>query len=354
MEHIVLNTPSGTKSDIFCGSGAFESIIPAALKERNSFLLTDSNVYSIYNELIERTFAGVPKYVMPAGEANKNSATLMKILESMIGAGLHRSSCLFALGGGVIGDIGGLAAALYMRGIHCVQIPTTLLAQVDSSVGGKTAVDFGMVKNVIGAFYQPEKVVADPMFLNTLPQREIVCGLGEIVKHGALNAALFDKLYKNKENLRSLEFIASVVAENIAHKAHVVSVDEKETGIRKSLNMGHTTGHAIELYFGNMSHGACVLTGMYIETILAERKGVCKKEYADKLKELIVAALGGAPSLKGVGGAAYLAKMDKKNPDGATIVITAPKDKGEYAFISVPYDEYAAFLNEISGGKVNA
>jgi len=348
MERILLNTPSGTKSDIYCGEGAFKSVIPAALKGQANFLLTDSNVYSIYKDLIEDVFAGVPKYVMPAGEQNKNSASLMKILESMIGAGLHRSSCLFALGGGVIGDIGGLAAALYMRGIRCVQIPTTLLAQVDSSVGGKTAVDFGMVKNVIGAFYQPEKVVADPMFLNTLPEREIICGLGEIVKHGTLNADLFDTLYLNKEKLHSLPFISSIIPANIAHKASVVEQDEKEKGLRKSLNMGHTTGHAIELYFGDMSHGACVLTGLYIETLYAVKKGVCKADYAEKIKELIYLALGNAPRLKGVGKAAYLAKMDKKNVNSNEVVITAPKAKGEYAIISVPYGEYEEFLNEIS------
>lgn len=352
MEHILLNTPSGTKSDIYCGEGAFKKIIPDALKGQANFLLTDSNVYSIYKDLIKSAFAGVPKYVMPAGEANKNYTILMSILEAMIGAGLHRSSCLFALGGGVIGDIGGLAAALYMRGIRCVQIPTTLLAQVDSSVGGKTAVDFGMVKNVIGAFYQPEKVVADPMFLNTLPEREIICGLGEIVKHGALNKKLFDKLYLNKEKLHSLQFIASVIPENIAHKANVVSIDEKEKGLRKSLNMGHTTGHAIELYFGDMSHGACVLIGLYIETLLSVKMGVCAADYAEKIKELVVIALGEPPRLKGVGGAAYLAKMDKKNENGNEIAITAPKAKGEYAILSVPYSEYQEFLNEISDKNI--
>jgi len=346
MEHINLNTAAGTHSDIYCGAGAFEEIIPPLLKNRSCFLLTDSNVYAIYRDLINRVFASVPLFVMEAGEKNKNYKSLMGILESMINAGLHRSSCLFALGGGVIGDIGGLAAALYMRGIHCVQIPTTLLAQVDSSVGGKTAVDFGMVKNVIGAFYQPETVVADPMFLNTLPEREVICGLGEIIKHGTLNADIFDKLYNNKDKLHSLEFISSIIADNIRHKAHVVEIDEKEKNLRKSLNMGHTTGHAIELFYGNMSHGACVLVGMYIEAEYAVRQGVCKREYADKIEELILLALGSLPDLKGLEKAAYLAKMDKKNTSLNEIALTVPKSKGEYAELKVPYAEYEEFLSE--------
>lgn len=344
MEHINLNTAAGTHSDIYCGKGAFKEIILPLLKGRSCFLLTDSNVYRIYKDLIGEVFSSVPLFVMEAGEKNKNYDSLMRILESMIKAGLHRSSCLFALGGGVIGDIGGLAAALYMRGIHCVQIPTTLLAQVDSSVGGKTAVDFGMVKNVIGAFYQPETVVADPMFLNTLPPREITCGLGEIVKHGALNADIFDKLYKNKEKLYSPDFIADIIPDNIRHKARVVEIDEKEKNLRKSLNMGHTTGHAIELFYGDMSHGACVLTGMYIETDYAVRKGVCDVSYAEKLKELIMLALGSLPDLRGIEKAAYLAKMDKKNVSSDEIVVTAPKAKGEYAELKIPYAEYEEFL----------
>lgn len=252
--NIKLKTPSGVESDIYCGEGCL-SAVKQKLSGHKNFVLTDSNVYSIYKDFINEVFAGVPLFVLPAGEENKNFGSLRLILDAMIDAELHRNSYLFALGGGVIGDIGGLAAALYMRGIHCVQIPTTLLSQVDSSVGGKTAVDVGKVKNVVGAFYQPELVLADPVFLKTLPEREIKCGLGEIIKHGALDKDIFDKIYENRDNLFDLKFLADIIPDNIRHKAIVVEIDEKEKNLRKSLNMGHTTGHALELFFSDASHG---------------------------------------------------------------------------------------------------
>lgn len=349
--YIKLVTPSGVVSDIYCGEGTFEKYVKEKLIGHENFLLTDSNVYRIYGELIEKTFSDMPFFVLEAGEQSKNFDGLKAILDKMIEAGLHRNSYLFALGGGVIGDIGGLAASLYMRGIHCVQIPTTLLSQVDSSVGGKTAVDVGKVKNVVGAFYQPETVIADPLFFKTLPLREIRCGLGEIVKHGGLNGLLFDRLYENKEKLFDLSFIASVVPDNIRHKANVVEIDEKEKGLRKSLNMGHTTGHAIELFYGDRSHGECVLVGLYIETLFAESKGLCDRAYTAKLKELIREVLGEIPPLKDAAKAAYLAKMDKKNTSSDRITMTVPCRRNEYRELTVPYEEYEAFLRKCGEEK---
>ncbi len=346
MQTIQLITPSGTKSEITCGEGALQRKLCELTSTRECFLLTDSNVYALYREMIEREWKGVPLFVLKAGEKSKNFDSLQNILERMIGAGLHRNACLIALGGGVIGDIGGLAASLYMRGIHCVQIPTTLLAQVDSSVGGKTAVDFGMVKNVIGAFYQPEYVIADPLFFATLPEREVRCGLGEIVKYGGLNGEIFDDLWQNKERLFDFEYLISIVGKCIAHKARVVEADEKEQGLRKSLNMGHTTGHALELFYGDKSHGEFVLIGMYLEILLAEEKGMCDREYVEKLKELIFLALGKLPDLSRMGDAAYLAKMDKKNRSGDVISMIVPTRYNEYAELNVPYAEYESFLRK--------
>lgn len=337
MKEIVLN--ASQKSVITCGEGAFEKIAPL-VKAQKSFLLTDSNVFELYGGLIRQAFGNTPCYVLPAGEENKNFARLGEILSAMGEAELLRTSCLFALGGGVVGDIGGLAAALYMRGIKCVQIPTTLLAQVDSSVGGKTAVDMGGIKNLVGAFYQPELVFADPMFFKTLPVREIKCGLGEIVKYAGLDAEIYREVVKHKDNLYDLSFLAEITYACISHKANVVRKDERETGLRKSLNMGHTTGHAYELYDKKMSHGEYVLVGMWYETEIAKRKGFCKEEYANSLQELVRAVLGKIPvldeaCLKG-------ALMDKKNEKAGVVTFVAPVSKGIFDLVKLPYEEYVA------------
>ncbi|MDE7329651.1 MAG: iron-containing alcohol dehydrogenase, partial [Clostridia bacterium] len=181
MKTLTLET-SAVKSKIHCGAGAFANCAPA-LKGRQLYIITDGNVFEIYKDLIRETFGNVPCKVIPAGEDSKNPQILLEILGGMLKEGMRRNCTVVAFGGGVVGDIAGLCASLYMRGAHLVQIPTTLLAQVDSSVGGKTAVDMGGVKNVIGTFYQPEEVIADPRFLDTLPPREINCGLGEIIKY---------------------------------------------------------------------------------------------------------------------------------------------------------------------------
>ena len=196
--------------------------LPKLTSGQKNFVVTDSNVYALYTEWFETWFSGAEIFVLEAGEENKNFQSLYSILEKMTEVGLHRSSRLFAVGGGVVGDIGGLAAALYMRGISCVQIPTTLLSQIDSSVGGKTAVDLGGVKNVVGAFYQPCEVLVDPTFLRTLPAREIKCGVGEMVKYAALNGEIFDALQNNLSRLNDLEFLTELIVACIRHKARVV------------------------------------------------------------------------------------------------------------------------------------
>lgn len=343
MEELILKTSSGVKSKIYCGEDAM-GIISSLTSGRECFLLTDSNVYRLYREYINKTFGYVPLFVLPAGEESKTFSSLEKILGAMIGFKLHRNARLFALGGGVIGDIGGLAASLYMRGIECVQIPTTLLSQVDSSVGGKTAVDYGNVKNVIGSFYQPGTVVADPFFFGTLPQREIRCGLGEIVKYAALNGDIFDTLCKNEDRLFDPEFLKGIVKDCISHKISVVERDERETGERKSLNMGHTTGHAFELYYGDRSHGEFVLIGMYYEILYAEENGLCDLKYSARLKSLILKVLGCIPNLKDKVEACSLAKMDKKNRSADEINMVIPVSKGEWREISVGFREYSAFL----------
>jgi 3-dehydroquinate synthase len=265
----------------------------------------------------------------------------------MIDGGVTRSSTVVAFGGGVIGDITGLSASLYMRGVRLVQIPTTLLAQVDSSVGGKTAIDCFGVKNVIGSFYQPQEVIVDPMFLKTLPQRELRCGLGEIVKYGALDSKIYQYLLNNINNLFSYKFMESVTYMCIAHKANVVRKDEKETnGLRKTLNLGHTTGHAFELYYKRKSHGEFVLIGMYYELYIAKKLGVCGGEYADNLYKLIGAVIKNIPAYDDIESSAKVAKFDKKNNENTTISMIVPHVEGQSQEIKLPIDEYISLIKE--------
>lgn len=344
MQIISLNTPS-VASKIYIGGDVLAKRLPALTKDRKCFVVTDSNVYALYEDFFAAYFQGAEIFVLPFGEENKNFLYLQKILEEMAAAGLHRTSRLFAVGGGVIGDIGGLAAALYMRGISCVQIPTTLLAQVDSSVGGKTAIDLGGVKNVVGAFYQPEEVLVDPAFLATLPPREMKCGLGEIVKYAALNGEIFDCL--EKEN--GFEKLTQLIAVCIEHKTRVVERDEKEIGERKSLNVGHTTGHAIELTSG-LSHGECVLYGTWLETKMAILAGVCEKEYGERLLSIVKRALCVEPvstlDLTDIKACAQKAKSDKKNADDDKIVMAVAKAKNEWTVFSMPFEQYCTALNQ--------
>lgn len=353
MEEITLKTPS-MQGKIYVGENVLEEKLPALLQGQKNFVLTDSNVYALYPDLFKKYFKDTAIFVLPAGEENKTFQSLGEILTAMTNATLHRTSRLFAVGGGVIGDIGGLAAATYMRGISCVQIPTTLLSQVDSSVGGKTAVDHGGVKNIVGAFYQPQAVLVNPLFLKTLPEREIKCGVGEIVKYAALSGDIFDKLESNIEKLCDLHFLTDLIADCIRHKAHVVEIDEKEKNERKSLNVGHTTGHAIELSYG-LSHGESVLFGMCIETQIAIDKGVCEKEYGERLLKIIDNALAmqpvSSPDFSCVAEAAKKAKSDKKNTDDSLITTAVAKSKNEWTLLSLPFDEYQTAVEKAVSAK---
>ncbi|MGN0813290.1 MAG: 3-dehydroquinate synthase family protein [Candidatus Coproplasma sp.] len=347
MQDIIINTPT-QKSVIHCGKGAFENFAKG-LDAKKLFVVTDSNVYAIYRQLIENTFGSSPVHVIKAGEASKTYNTLIGILKHMLESGATRAYTVVALGGGVVGDIAGLAACLFMRGVKLVQIPTTLLSQVDSSVGGKTAVDLNNVKNAIGAFYQPGEVIVDPMFLATLPKREIRCGLGEIVKYGALDGEIYKTLWQNRDRLFDPEFWEDITAPCIQHKADVVAGDEKDlNGLRKTLNLGHTTGHAFELYYKRKSHGEFVLIGMYYELLIAQSKGVCGGEYAQNLKTLIRKVIKNIPAYADMGQAALVAKFDKKNDEQTTVSMIVPAVEGRCEEIKMPLGKYAQAIGELA------
>lgn len=343
MKKITIKTPS-SRSEIACGKGALARFA-ADCGDKKTFIITDSNVNAIYGGWLKDNFPKAEIYVIRAGENSKNCAVLLSILKRMVQCGLSRKSRVIAFGGGVVGDIAGLAASLYMRGVELVQVPTTLLAQVDSSVGGKTAVDMCGVKNVIGAFYQPSRVIADPLFLSTLPRREIRCGLGEIIKYGALNGEIFDKLCENSKNLSDKAFLTEIIPLCILHKARVVMDDERDlSGERKSLNMGHTTGHAFELRYKRRSHGEFVLIGMYYELAIACDLGYCNQLYADKLRSLILRVVGKIPSYSDV----VAAKYDKKNENQVKISLVVPAERGEWREITLDFADYESRIKRIA------
>ena len=235
-------------------------------------IITDDNVDKLYAAQLTATLeaAGlrVVKFVFPHGESSKCAATLMRIYSFLCENDITRSDCLVALGGGVTGDMTGFAAATFLRGLHYVQIPTSLLAQVDSSVGGKTAIDLPEGKNLVGAFYQPDIVLCDPDTLNTLPREFLIDGMGEVVKYGMIaDAKLFDLLCKLDLDTVSAHF-DEIIPACVGIKRDVVAEDEHDTGLRMILNFGHTLGHAIEAYYHyeTYSHGCAVALGMCLMT----------------------------------------------------------------------------------------
>jgi 3-dehydroquinate synthase len=249
------------------------------IKGKNIFILTDDNVNKLYGENILKSLSKQSSkstlYSIPPGEGSKTLATMETLYHEVLKAGLDRKSVIIALGGGVVGDIAGFLAASYMRGIDFIQIPTSLLAMVDSSVGGKTGIDLPEGKNLIGAFWQPKVVLIDPEVLSTLPKRELHCGLAEVVKYGMIfdeNFFLF--LENNIQNLKTLDYsvYTEVISQCCNLKADVVCKDEREeSGLRALLNYGHTFGHAIETVTGyeTLNHGEGVAIGMCMAASLS-------------------------------------------------------------------------------------
>ncbi len=261
-----------------------------------ALLVSNPRVLALYGEIVSKSLGEHGYQVIPAemgdGEEYKNLATLEKLYELACARGLDRGCPIIALGGGVTGDTAGLAAATYLRGVPFVQVPTSLLAQVDSSVGGKVAVNLPAGKNIIGAFYQPKLVVADMDALRTLPRREIKCGLAEIIKYGVISdAGFFCWLEENIERLLSLDesALAQAVALACRSKAQVVETDETEQGRRAILNFGHTAGHALEALSGYkvFCHGEAVAAGMAVAARLAVAMGLLPEEQERRIVALI-------------------------------------------------------------------
>lgn len=302
-----------------------EALKKEGLEGRKLCVVTDSHVAPLYLEELKHalveTASEVTEFVFPAGEQNKNLDTVQNLYESLIRSGLDRKSLLVALGGGVVGDLTGFAAATYLRGIDFIQVPTTLLAQVDSSVGGKTGVDFRQYKNMVGAFHQPRLVYMNMNTLKSLPQIEFICGMGEILKTGLIcDGDFFRFVCGEEKRIHALdpEMLSLMIRRCCAIKAGVVERDPKEQGERALLNLGHTIGHAVEkLKDFRLLHGQCVGLGLIAAANISLSRGLLTAEEYQEIRR--GCELFGLPlQTEGLEASAVLAatKKDKKMENG--------------------------------------
>ena len=286
---------------IYIGSGLLDQngLLAPHIRSKRVLIVSNEVVAPLYLDKLKSALQNqegaaieVDTVILPDGEHTKTLETMTLILDELLARRHERSTTLIALGGGVTGDITGFAAAIYQRGVNFIQVPTTLLSQVDSSVGGKTGVNHPLGKNMIGAFYQPQCVLADIDVLSTLPVRELQAGLAEVIKYGLLgNAGFFSWLEQNIEALlaRDPALLAEAVRISCEEKARIVAADEKEGGVRALLNLGHTFGHAIEtaMGYGTWLHGEAVGTGMVMAADLSRRLGWISNEDALRARRLI-------------------------------------------------------------------
>nr|WP_326508230.1 3-dehydroquinate synthase [Noviherbaspirillum sp. CPCC 100848] len=321
-------------------------------------IVTNTVVGPLYLDRLARQLADAGKQVttivLPDGEEEKNWASLMKVFDVLLAEKCDRKTTLIALGGGVIGDLTGFAAASYMRGVPFIQIPTTLLSQVDSSVGGKTGINHPLGKNMIGAFYQPQAVIADTGTLNTLPPRELSAGLAEVIKHGAIiDPPFFDWIEANMARLvaKDADALSHAIRRSCEIKADVVRQDEREGGLRAILNFGHTFGHAIEsgLGYGEWLHGEAVGCGMVMAADLSRRLGFIDAGTRARIASVVQAA--GLPiDAPDLGEDRWLELMevDKKN-EGGQIKFILLKPLGTSVVMPVPKEALLATLKACVG-----
>lgn len=348
MKRITVN--ASRKYEIIIGEGlltsAGEYCLSALKKPCRLCILSDDNVAPLYLEKVKASLNSsgfdTLEYVIPHGEVSKSTTSLIGLVEFMAENRLTRSDALVALGGGVVGDLGGFAASVYLRGIPFIQIPTTLLAAVDSSVGGKTAVDLVAGKNLMGAFYQPSLVLCDYATLDTLSPEIFADGCAEVIKYGVINDREFFNSLKN--GIRPQ--IENVIAACVSNKAKIVEGDEFDKGQRQLLNLGHTVGHAIEACSSlKISHGSAVAIGMVIVTRAAVKMGYCTEADLCELTELIkknglpVRCPYNAEELTAA------ATADKKR-DGGFISLVVPYSIGDCRLLKIPVTELCDFIEK--------
>ncbi|MCF6459985.1 3-dehydroquinate synthase [Clostridium sp. Cult3] len=310
------------------------------------YIITDETVNDLYMEYLKSSVDDFNTYVyiLPPGEENKSIDNVLSIYDDLIGKGIDRKTLILSFGGGVVGDMTGFVASTYKRGLRYLQIPTTLLAQVDSSIGGKTGFDYKGIKNIIGSFYFPEAIFTDVTFLKSLPKREITCGLGEVFKYGLIED--YNLFQFAKDNLdyiysKDLDTLMSIVDRSVAIKKNIVSRDRYDVGLRNILNFGHTIGHSIEAFydFNKFNHGEAVILGMMYEFYMALELGLIEKEYFQEVFHTLNSIL--SPILfsqKEIEELIDIMRNDKKNVDN-NIVFVLPVDKGKvHVFYSIEED----------------
>ncbi len=280
--------------------GRLTTLLDEVQAPARRFVVSSPTVWRFHGERFEKATKAEP-IIVPDGERYKQTPTVMRVYDALIKANAERSSTLITFGGGVIGDLAGYAAATYLRGIALVHVPTTLLAQVDSSIGGKVGVNHPLGKNLIGAFYQPHAVVIDPSVLGTLARREFRAGLYEVIKYGVTSSpTLFERVAKDHRAIfnRDPDVLTSIIAEACRIKADVVTKDEKESGLRRILNFGHTAGHALESVtrYRRFRHGEAVGYGMLVAAELAVARGAMTQSDRKALAD-VIASLGPLPPI---------------------------------------------------------
>lgn len=321
--------------DIVLERGVLSSVGEYCNTSKKALIVTDSGVPSIYAQRVSEQFPDSIIKTIPQGEASKSFDTYKDILSVMCENGFTRSDCIIAVGGGVVGDLSGFCASTYMRGIDFYNIPTTLLSQVDSSIGGKTAVDFCGYKNIVGAFYQPKAVFVDPDVLKTLPARQLNNGLAESIKMAATSdPVLFDLI----ETGDAYDCIEDVIERSLLIKKAVVEEDEKETGLRKVLNFGHTAAHAIESATGlsELLHGECVSIGMM---------AFCSLRVRERL-EKVLRKYNLPTTIESAEATVFEALRHDKKAEAKGVNVVYVNDIGDFEFKFIEYGELDSVIKE--------
>jgi 3-dehydroquinate synthase len=370
----VVAVPLGPRSyEIHVGRGLLAraaGLMTPVLSQKRVFIVTDSNVAPLYLDALSQTLANAgiraDYAIVPAGETSKDFDHLARLLDAMLAAKCERGTMIVALGGGVIGDLAGFAASILLRGVDFIQVPTTLLAQVDSSVGGKTGINTGAGKNLVGSFHQPRLVIADTDLLASLPHRELLAGYAEVAKYGLLGDATFWAWLEHNAaamlsgDARRHDLLRHAIVTSCAAKARIVAADEKESGVRALLNLGHTFGHALEAEMGYgdaLLHGEAVTIGMALAFELSARLGHCPAADATRVSaHLAAVGLPTRPPCSGPRGAvtaaALMAHMsqDKKMKDGAVTFVLARRIGDAFLSRDVPAAALEATLTAALAG----
>lgn len=347
----VVHVAASRPYDVVIGRGVFSGagreIASVAGGKGTAVLVADDAVYTLYGAalLVQLSEVGMKteSFVFPHGEAHKSTETLLSLWHFLADRKITRSDVIVALGGGVTGDLAAFAASTYLRGIRFVAVPTSLLAMVDSSVGGKTAVDLPEGKNLVGSFYQPSRVLCDPDLLDTLPPLYYADGMAEVIKYGMINRK---ELFIQLEKGMTPEILTEVIAASVADKRDIVEEDEFDTGVRRLLNLGHTAGHGIEKASDfTVPHGHAVAVGMMIVTRAAVRRGLAPAETLTRLEKVL--RMYHLPTETGYDAETlYAAALGDKKRMGGTLSVIVPFGIGDARVVDMPIGDFLPFLRE--------